>query len=107
MINKLFLVRTADIDSSLTDRAGVQAFLKGKPIPISPLTWREEDGLSHWGFILGDIRPLKVLKDLEAWVQRNASNPESPGITLHDYDPEKGVEDTLSGLGLRVNEAGA
>lgn len=98
MINKLLLVRQTDIDSSLTERAGVGAFLKGKPLPVSPLTWREEDGLSHYGFVLEGMK-LADLKELEDWIKRNGSE----GVTLHEHEGD--VAATLAGVGLRVNDA--
>lgn len=100
MINKLLLIRTQDIDSSLTERSGAATFVKGEPIPISPKAWNEEAGLSHYGFVLEGMK-LKNLKELETWIKDNGSE----GVQLHEYSPDTGVDKALASIGLKINKS--
>lgn len=101
-LHKLLLVRAASSNSTLLDRIGVSHFLEGDPLSISPRTWADEAGVSHYGYKLKDIS-LKEVTELEKWIAGNA--PEA--ITLHNMDPEADdpLAQTLDSVGLRINES--
>lgn len=99
---RLLLVRKASARSTLLDRMGASKFLEGEPINVSPRTWPDEAGVSHYGYRLKDIS-LKELQELEKWIADN--DPEA--ITFHSYDSEANepLTEALNSVGLRVNEA--
>jgi hypothetical protein len=99
MINKLLLVRTPDVDSTLTERAGISGFIKGSPVAIRPSakSWSDEQ-ISHWGFILEGMK-VSDLQKLLKWVAEEGEE----GVTLHDYDGD--LTKALANVGLQVNKA--
>lgn len=97
MIKKLLLVRKANSKSTLLEEAGVAAFAKGKPLQVSPLKWREEDGISHFGYVLNDVK-LKELTSLNDYIAANE------GLTAVDLI-DNNVDKTLENYGLRQNKA--
>lgn len=97
MIQKLLLVRTANSKSDLLDSAKVKSFA-GEPIPVSPLSWNDEAGLSHWGFELKDMK-LKDFQALEKWAET------ADGVTVLSHEDGSNVAATLAGVGLRINKS--
>lgn len=95
MIQKLLLVRKNNSRSDLLKSAGVDAFA-GEPLNVSPKAWRDEDGLSHYGFALKDL-PLKEFESLEDFCDVN------DGLTLLDHEGD--VNATLASVGLRINKS--
>ena len=98
MISKLLLVRQSEIDSTLVERAGCSAFVVGDPLKISPISWGDEDGLSHYGFVLQKMK-LDDLKELEKWIAKNGSE----GVSLHEFD--ESVDKSIANVGLRINKS--
>lgn len=61
-VKRLLLILKKYVQPDTIAESGLAPFLKSEPLPIYPLYgWREEDGLSHYGFILEDL----YLEDLE------------------------------------------
>lgn len=101
-LNKLLLVRKASARSTLLDRMNVSRFVEGEPLNISPKTWPDEAGISHYGYVLKDIS-VKELNQLQDWISNN--DPEA--VTVQDYNVEADnpLESALAYVGLRINEA--
>lgn len=97
MIQKLLLVRTANSKSTLLDSSGVKSFA-GEPIPVSPLSWNDEAGLSHWGFELKGMK-LKDFQALEKWAGT------AEGVSIIEHSEGGDVATTLAGVGLRINKS--
>jgi hypothetical protein len=95
MIQKLLLVRLIDSRPDLLDQAGVKA-IAGDPIPVSPVAWNDESGLSHWGFEVIGLS-LKQWQDFEKWAEVHG------GVTILAHDGD--VKKTLATVGLRINES--
>lgn len=68
----------------------------GKPLLISPKAWREEEGLSHHGYILDGLK-LKQLAMLET-----DETPELTPLELKDTSPAT-IDAALLSVGLRIN----
>lgn len=100
-INKLLLIRKASIRSTLLERMGVSKFAAEKPIAVSPKTWADENGESHYAYVLTGMS-VGELKELEKWISLNLGEE----ATLHNFPDEKNnVIDALSAVGLRINES--
>lgn len=95
-LNRLVLVRKANSRSTLIDESGLKGNMSGDPLNISPLSWDEEDGLSHYGYILNGLK-LGDIEDLLKW----AVNKE--GVTVHPIEEGVSVDETLGSVGLRIN----
>lgn len=93
---KLLIIRKAKMRSDALATAGLSQFVEGEPLAVSPLAWQPEDGLSHWGFVLGGMK-LADLEAVKAFEQANAAS------TLLDLpeDPET----SLASVGLRIHPA--
>ena len=96
MISKLLLIRKANSRSTILDEANAKPFVKGDVLNISPQAWHEEEGVSHYGFVLSGMK-LDDLHSLQQWVG------EQTGITILDHTDD--VTNTLASVGLRVNQA--
>ncbi len=96
-INKLLLVRVKYVRSNLLSDLGFAGRIDGEPIPVSPLAWRDEAGLSHWGFLLLGLS-LKEYKQLKEW-EKQAGFATVLELTAGD------VDSALAGVGLRVNQS--
>lgn len=95
MIQKLLLVRVADMRSDLLTTAGFKQFA-GEPLNASPVAWHDEHGLSHYGFVLKDMT-LADFRKLEKFAE--VTN----GVSIHDYDGDTPA--ALAAVGLRINES--
>lgn len=96
--NKLLLIRTGKMRAQRLSDAGLDKFLKGEALPVSPKAWADEAGLSHYAFELGGFK-LKDWAHLEHWVSQNGD------VTLLDMPPKFTKEQALASVGLRVNES--
>lgn len=105
-LKKLLLIRKKDVRANLLDQSGFAQFSKGKPIPVTPKTWNDEQGISHYGYVLEGL----MLKDLEALKKWELANNTS---TVLSYDKvveedrksrEQTLEEVLDSVGLRINE---
>jgi hypothetical protein len=103
MLTKLLLVRKGSVKSTLLSRMGADKFSEGDPIPVSPRTWSDENGLSHYGYLLQKMSNQDI-KGIEKWIREN--DPDA--MRLYDYDTEADnpLETALGNVGLRVNESG-
>lgn len=95
-IRKLLIVRVKYMRSGLLTEAGFAPRVQGQPLPVSPLAWKDEAGLSHWGFVLEGLT-LKEFQALQAWDRAVGFATVLP----LDEDPET----ALAKVGLRINEA--
>lgn len=68
----------------------------GKPLLVSPCAWREEDGLSHHGYILDGLK-LKQLALLDG-----DETPPLTVIEIKDASPAS-IDAGLLSVGLRIN----
>lgn len=104
-INKLMLVRKAAVNSTLLDRMGASKFLKGEPVAVSPQTWNDEAGESHYAYSLQGML-IKDLAELDNWIQ---ANEPTGAISFHELNDEADkpidIEAALARVGLRINEA--
>lgn len=89
MIRKLLIIRKAKMRSTLLEEAEIKYV--GSPINVSPSSWREEDGLSHYGYVL-ELK-LKEFQRIKAWLPEYATLLDLP------EDPET----ALATVGLRVH----
>lgn len=106
-LTKLMLVRKAAAKATLLEQMGASKFIQGgespKVLNVSPISWHEEAGLSHYGFILNQDFSLKDLEALEKWCKENEP---TGAITFHNVDLESAdpIKDALAYVGLRINE---
>ena len=64
-VMRFVIVREKDVDEQPLKE--LAPFITAGPLPVSPLAWREEDGVSHRGYVLEGLKlkELKVLQELE------------------------------------------
>lgn len=98
MINKLFLSRVKKTNVDTYKELGIDTLIVGNPISVSPIAWREEDGLSHYGVVLN--MKFKQFKQVESVIRECD--------TLLDLEMDKGtktpdIDATLKKVGLRVH----
>lgn len=97
MISKLLLIRKKDIKSDLLDKSGFKGFLKGKPVAVQPQVWGEEDGISHYAFLLEGLK-LKDWTALKTW---NA-DPKSVEALILDVPKDGDVTMALASVDLKI-----
>ena len=107
-VKRLLLVIKKLVKAELIDEYGFTSFVTGKPIPITPLAWEPESGLSHYGYVLDGLK----LKDLDKLEQFQKGYT---GVTVHEFYKTldklgkstktlETVEQTLARVGLGINE---
>lgn len=97
MIKKLVIARKKQVTpEALGDLA---SFVEGESVPISPVAWGEESGLSHWGWVLSGLK----LKDLEALSKWEQTVGFATVLSLGDEKKPITTDEALASVGLRVN----
>ena len=78
-------------------------FAQGEPLAIVPAAWGDEEGLSHYGFVLSGMG----LRQVTALKEYCDASPKS-SLTCHDLGSGKAsrtVEEALQAVGLRLHPA--
>lgn len=109
-VNRLLIIGTTQVRANLLEEEGLTQFVKGKPLPVSPLAWELESGLSHYGYELSGLKlkDLKTLEDFAAKYERATVLPydkkvDQNGKPLNPVQYES-TEELLGRRGLRINE---
>lgn len=103
-VKRLLYAPQSMVTPDFLDRIGFKAFCKTDPVAVSPIAWREEDGVTGYGYLLEGL----MLDDLETLnVLDNTTK-----ISVLSFDKikdsnkklvEPSVEKVLSSIGMRIN----
>ena len=85
MIKKLLIIRKSKIQTDTIKEAGLESFVVGTPLSVSPAKWPEEAGESHFGYVLE--MKLKEYELLTKWVKKGSD--EANASTVLDIPDEK------------------
>ncbi len=104
MLTKLLIYRKNKIKSDTISGSDLASFVTGDVLNISPRTWDDAHGLSHYGFVLEGIN----LKKLEVLTQFEKDHPNCTILDMYVMEDKKpkarSILETLATVGLRINE---
>lgn len=103
-VKRLLLIRRKDVKASLINESGFGSFVKLDPIPVAPLAWAPNQGLSHYGYVLQDLK-LADLEKLDEWEAKHT------GATVLSFNrkedkSEESVDEVLAKVGLGIGKLG-
>lgn len=103
-VKRLLLIRRKDVKASLINESGFGKFVIMEPIPIQPLAWSENQGLSHYAYLLEGL----MLKDLEALSEWEAKHTGATLLTFAKKEDKsyQTIEEALAAVGLGIAELG-
>lgn len=96
MINKLLLVRKFNASSDFLSRNNLIPFCSQEPLKISPIAWCEEEGITHYGYILQGMK----VEDFNRLLELVKTN-DYLCVLPYEGNPLK----SLHSVGLRINES--
>lgn len=103
-VKRLLLIRRKDVKASLINESGFGSFVKADPIPIQPLAWQPNHGLSHYAYLLEEL----MLADLEKLTEWEAKHTGATLLTFAKKEDKtyQTIEEVLASVGLGVAELG-
>lgn len=103
-VKRLLYVPKSMVTPDFLDRFGFKSFCKTDPVAVSPLAWKEEAGVTGYGYLLEGL----MLDDLETLNVLDNSTK----ISVLSFDKikdsvgkltEPSLEKVLSSIGMRIN----
>lgn len=103
-VKRLLLVLKKYVRPDLLSKAGFESFCKTDPIPVSPVAWDMEAGVSHYGYLLEGLK-LKDIEVLDKWIAKHGKSSalRFEKVKEDDEEREQTIEEVLAPA-LRIND---